>query len=338
MKPRSVRFLLLMVLLSIGMISCELWFLPTNWNEIDNLPEADLIPEVAFGDIAIAGRVNVDLSSEVQIANATYNLLGPLLTGFETDSVMKPGDSYSISFYDSQMDFDINYKADEELFHFEGVVADGSGSMNVYYSPVENEFSFDQVIMVNVPDYMDVVVYAEGNNISLDTNGYFHSLYNVAYVSHDLTGSNDWELVSITPEIFRGVLNSAGDTGTGYGYFGDEDSDESTGTRCYFSASAGYDPSEIENAPDFIHQSTLDSWRTYLSSDDVLSLDDDTDSWALFYKADTYSYPSSESYNPGPADYEPYNISDYKSAFSSTDKEIDLSSWGDVSLIVEAMR
>jgi len=77
--------LLLVSLFIIGVVSCELWFLSSNWDEGKNLPKAEVIPEVAFGNIATTSRVNVDLSSDKQLANAAYNLLGPLLTGFKTD-------------------------------------------------------------------------------------------------------------------------------------------------------------------------------------------------------------------------------------------------------------
>jgi len=301
--------------------------------------ELDFIPEIAFG--SSVSRVLVDTSVPEEYALAVYSFNGPLITSFKKNTFYKEGDEYYIPLFDTQMDFSIIPLGNGE-FHFQGVMADGSGYLNVYYSQSSKTFSFDQVIYIDALTAFELIIYAEGNNISLDNNGYFHDFYSASYVIHmpeiteppESVTPESYNLVSGTYEIYRGVMNSSGDIGTGLAYFSDADTDPSAGTRFYLTMNT-FDPTAVVEAPDTVSVAELAGWKTYLSSDTVFALDTDLSTWQIFYKLDSQPLPKGISYHDI---NDTYNINSLLSGFTTNPNGDDMSTWGSASLLVESMQ
>ncbi len=314
-------------------------FLFSGCPEIPVGGELDFIPEIAFG--TSISRVIVDTSVPEDYALAVYSFNGPLITSFKKNTSYKEGDEYYIPLFDTQMDFSIIPLGNDE-FHFKGVMADGSGYLNVYYSQSNKIFSFDQLIYIDALDAFELIIYAEGSDIALDNNGYFHSLYNASYVIHipEVTDPPEdaepeaYDLVSGTYEIYRGIMNSSGATGTGLAYYSDPNTDPSVGTRFYSSMNS-FDPTSVSEAPDTVSLAEMAGWKTYLSSNTVLALDSDLATWQVFYKFDSQSYPKGlNSFYEGGT----YGIDTMLDAFSTNVNGDDMSTWGSVSLLVDAMQ
>lgn len=301
-----------------------------------NIP--DFIPEVVFGDITT--RVIVDASDSDELLEAQYIGLAPILTSFKGNNQFKSGNRYSMPIIDSNMVFEIISLSGGSNFHFKGVMEDGSGWLNVYYNQSSKTFSFDQCIYADIPlATQKFIVYAAGDNISLDNNGYFHSLYYISYISYEESSApNGWELASMTSEIFRGEMNPAGDVGTAISYYSDIDADYTTGTQEYVSSDGT--GSDIPGSPPAtVSIDNLVAWKNILSSNDVKQLDRANASgyWEILYKMDdgevTRVSDDSEGLDA--------TLSGYQTGFTadSTTTPIreDLSLWGSSSLLVDLL-
>ncbi len=307
------------VVLALVLVSCE----------PDTSPIPDFLPTVGIS--AITPRAIADITDPEGYAEATYLLLGPLLTGFRANSTIRSSGGYSMDILDSSMEFDILPLPGGSVFHFQGTMADGSGWINVYYDQAAKTFSFDQCLYVHVPDYMDVAIHAEGTDIQLDQDGYFHALYDFSYVG--VTPAAEWELVSMTAEIYRGEFNAAGEVGTGFGFYSDADSDASSGSRGYWSPNIYANADIPGDAPATVSAGNLADWEAILSSAEVLALDNGEESWEIHYKLDDAALPA------GTVDYSMSgnvlfdDISDYLVGFTDNPDADDLSAWGAASLI-----
>lgn len=311
----------------------------------------DFIPQVAFG--SITSRVIVDASDSDNVIEAQYMLLGPLLSSFKGNNDFKSGNQYAMPIFDSNMVFDIIPQSGGSIFYFQGTMEDGSGWINVYYDQSAKTFSFDQCIYIDVPlMFTEFIVYADGQDITLDNDGYFHNWYDIAYISYmdDGAGPEDpgWELSSMTAEIYRGEMNAVGNIGTGFGYFSDDDADYTLGTRFYSANNADISTIGLTGIyPATISIDNISSWKDVLSSLEVKQLDSDNSGpdggfWEIFYKMDSGSIPVRLSDD---TDSILDNlISGYKTGFTPDlvdpidPDRADLSTWGNSSLVFDAMQ
>jgi len=201
--------------------------------------------------------------------------------------------------------------------------------MNVYYDQSAKTFTFDQCIFIDIAGGIFAAVYAEGQDILVDSNGYYNGTYDIAYLTN--TGA-EWELVTFTAEMYRGVMTPSGGVGTGYGIYNDQDSDYLTGTRGYFSVLD--DGSDLPAShPATISATNLAEWEAILSSDAVLNLDNAAESWEIHFKLDDDSAPSSFDYNYEDVSFD--TIDEYAAGFTTNAVDVDLSTWGAASLLVK---
>jgi len=325
MYLKVIKTLLLTASMSLLAVGCEPDPVPLPDPIV--VPDPDFLPEILFG--AMSSRVLVDMADTTQSETAAYVLLGPLLTNFKRNSGIKSGSKYAMPLFDSEMVFEIIPQSGSSVFHFKGTMEDGSGWMNVYYDQAAKTFTFDQCIFVDAATVgMYVAVYAEGHNILVDSNGYYNDLYDIAYI---LNSGETWELVTLTAEMYRGVMTPVGAVGTGFGFYCDQDSDYLAGTRGYWSILD--DGSDLPSThPTTISAANLAEWEAILSSDDVLHLDNDEESWGIHFKLDGFLSPSSIDYSSvGTFD----TITDYAAGFTTNSVAVDLSTWGAASLLVK---
>lgn len=311
----------------------------------DPAAEPDFLPGVGFG--TITPRVLIDLPTNPdQAEQARFLLQAPLLTSFKRNSGIKAGNSYSMPVLDSVMTIEIQPQPGENVFRFHGTLIDNidngeSGWLDVYYDQSARQFSFEQCIYVKMNygtglnEYIRAVVHSKGQNIQLDENGYFHALFDVSWVMYYADGG-DWDLFSATGELYRGILNSQGDIGTGFGFYCDPDTDPATGTRGYvheggaFPISLGTPPGTIESS---INRSSYNNWYPYLSQNAMAQLDNAVEYWVVYCKKDgSDTIHLFDSIGP---DY--VTTDDYPTLLSDSNSTIDLSTWGAESLIIPLM-
>ena len=177
----------------------------------------------------------------------------------------------------------------------------------------------------------------------------------------DGEGDSGWELNSMTAEIYRGEMNAAGDIGTGLGYYSDDDTDYSVGTRFYSATDTDISAIGLTGTyPVTISENNISLWNDILSSSDVKQLDSNNTGseggfWEIFYKMDSDLIPVRLSDDT--PNINENSISGYITAFTPVDRNPgldlpetedeeayfdvgreDLSTWGNISLVVTAMQ
>lgn len=322
-KMKKCMFLLVIVFV-IATVSCDL-------HTTNNTP--DIIPQVTtLSTRALQERVAIAYSEGPKQDKISFIANTPLLQRFESNSGLNDGDSYSIECLNSTMVFDIILQEDGSYL-FEGTLEDGSGWLNVEYDPLESIFSFQQGFYANLTFTdedsntadIDAFVYSEGTDIEIDSSGYFHGWTNSGYVLQSLEGT---EFTSMSTELYRGIMNSTGDVGTGVALFSDGDSDPETGTRFY----QGVVPEEL-SVPEEISTDTISEWAFIFASDEVAVLDAENDFsegyWEILYyldEGDEYIRVSDNTVDDS-------TLTGFEDGFTD---EGDLSNWEADSLILSA--
>lgn len=325
----------LLLVMSLIWVSCEN---PTNSESV--IP--DFIPELAFGGLS-SGRFTVDTSNDDISHKAAYILMAPLLNNFKQNSSKKGGESYSMPVFNSNMVFDIEPQSGSSTFLFKGNMEDGSGWLNVEYIQSSKTFSFEQCLLLEDPNVpVSYVIYAKGSDIQMDNSGNFHDWYEISYVSRAVEDSVvGWEFFTTNAEIYRGVMNSSGQIGTGFAYFSDADDDSSNGVRTYSIEG------KPDGSPDSITIDNLSSWYSTLSDSSIGSLDSLNDFTEGFWEI-RYHIEGSDSYfrisdDSEDEDLEDNTLDGFKRGFGSDyvgselTTRADLTTWGNSSLIVGAL-
>ncbi|MDC7219249.1 MAG: hypothetical protein PQJ59_04870 [Spirochaetales bacterium] len=318
------KFLVLVLLAILLLGSCE------NPSSSDTTAESiSIIPIVGFNTPIRSGRMTVPIDTESEQSLASYTLMGPLITSFESVSDYTEDTDYSIALFDSFMDFTITLNDDSSIT-YTGTMQDDSGNMTVTYDEVAGTFSFEQILYLDATasdvSQMELAMYVTGSNLTIDSDGYFQGIYDVAYIQKN--NDDSWILYTHSSEIYRGIMNSTGSIGIGITYCGDADADGTDGLR-WFESADSFTPSDYNSGmtiPAEVSISTLSDWKAYLSSDETLSLDsDDVDNhpsrWDMYYKFDDGDISSVDG----------LDSSTYSAGFTS---DADLSTWRDSSLLL----
>ena len=252
-----------------------------------------LIPTVGFNSPA-ASRISVTLSGDADQSNyVQYLIMSPLLTDFNSVSGYTEDSTYSIAVLNSYMDFAIVVNEDSTIT-YTGTMRDGSGTLVVDYNPASGKFSFEQILYIQVTttSAIDVVIYVKGTDLSISADGNFQGLYNFSFIR--MNSDDSWTFGTFSAELYRGIMNSSNKLGTGFIYCSDDDTDGTDGYRYVYGASSNGDNLSDYNSsvtiPTEVSVSTISSWKTYLSSNDVLGLDVANSSlsnkWQMAYKLD----------------------------------------------------
>lgn len=328
LKKNYVLLVLLIAL--IGFLgSCDN---PSSSNAEDDGTSISLIPIVGFNSPVQSGRMIVPIDTGAEQSMVAYSLMGPILTSFESVSDYTENSDYSIALFDSYMDFSIIVN-DDTTITYTGTMRDDSGSIAVTYDADTGSFSFEQILYLDVTassvSQMKLAMYVTGTNLSITTDGYFQGLYDVAYIQKN--NDDSWEMYTHASEIYRGVMNSSDKIGTGLTYCGDADADGTDGIR-WFQAADGFSPSDYNTGmtiPTEVSTITLDSWKEYLSSSEILALDSDVvddnpTRWDLYYKFDD-------------GDITTVDGLDNSTYYAGFTQDGDLSSWRDKSLLLDLL-